>query len=209
MAGELLGAASMVITDIRAIFDTLRRLKVGDFVHNQNLPSNAVAYVETLINMYAASDDDVRREISNQVGIDISFIFFTYARQIAVQSVRSKSPEILSRGLIALAIENLTLDWRDSLVALAQLYHSSRKFPQVYPDELFSQVAATASPQFRETLLAFVGRSDTDKSLGAFGLREAPPPAPFDFETQPSMRTTPTKVRRLFRKLRRLIPILR
>lgn len=194
--------------DTKIIFEPLRGLKVGDFVHRRQLPPDAVASVDTLVDLFASGGPDVRRQLNCEVDYRISFVFFMYAGQLAEQSVRDQNQALLTRGLIALAVENDTFDWRDSLSVLAQLYHSAQKL-LLDADELFRRTADISNQPFRDTLLAFVDRSTAAKSIKAFGLKESSPPAPFCYETVRPKRTTRTNVRRLLQGFRRWLPNLR
>jgi len=140
--------------ELKVLFGPLRRFKVGDFVHRRQLPSDAVALIDALVDPFL----DVRREICSQSDPSTSFLLFLYAGQVAVQSVRDQNPAVLARGLIALAIENLAFDGRDTVVALAQIYHSARRLPEVRADGLFQQLAEMSLPPFRDSLLSFVSR---------------------------------------------------
>jgi len=196
--------------NVKALFEPLRSLRVGDFVHVRRLPQQAVASIDALVDMFAAGNSETKRAISREVNSDFSFAFFGYTYAAAVESVRGNRPELLRRGLVALAIENGAFDFRDSLRSLAEIYHSARKFPQISADELFQEIASSASPRFSEVASEFISRPEESKSLEAFGLKETVPPAPFGYEALP--RRIPkrrTKLLAFLRKLRRLVPILR
>jgi hypothetical protein len=171
-----------MMSELDTIFEVLRKLKVGDFVHKRSLPDDAIAAVDKLVDIFGDSDEETRHQIAKKVDFSVSFVFFTYAGMLAVKSVRDQKPSLLRRGLIALAVENDTFDWRDTFFPLVKIYHSARKFPQINPDKLFLSVAEISCQPFRETLLAFINRSEAAKSLEAFGIRESAPPAPFDYE---------------------------
>ncbi len=199
-----------MISNLDAIFEPLRSLSVHDSYRHHSLPPECIISIDTLVDIFLAGSWDVKREISRNVDAKFSFAFFMYAQQSAVESVRGGTPEMLMRGLLALAIENLAFDCRDSITILAQLYHSARRFPQIATDELFRHVVDISCLPFRETLEGFVNRSDAGKSIEVFGLRESTPPAPFNYETvRPARETRAARVRKLLQGFRRLIPILR
>jgi hypothetical protein len=198
-----------MIHDLEAVFRPLRSLKVAKFVHERSLPPLTISSIDALVDIFVASDWDGRHQINQEVNPSFSFAFFIYAQRTAVDSVRLNSPDLLNRGLLALAIENLAFDYRDSLCVVAQIYHSAQRFPQISADELFQEVGRLSCPPFSEALSAFVRRSEASKSITVFGLKESIPPAPFDYEAIQRSSKRPSKLRTLLREFRRLIPILR
>jgi len=170
--------------DVLDTMDALRNLKVGDFMDCE-LPPDVIASIEKLTDAFARGRMEEKLQIVSGVNYTFSFAFFCYAGRAAVESVRNKRPDLLRRGLWALAIENCTFDARDSLLVIVRIYHSARKLTQIYADEFLEEVASTSCTPFSTTLAEFVRRPDDMKSLARFGLRESSPPAPFDYEPLP------------------------
>lgn len=199
-----------MIRNVEEIFEPLRSLKVGDFVNRRSLPEVVIAAIDSLVDVFVTSDLDTRCQITHQVDWTFSFAFFLYAGRTAVESVRQNEPELLRRGLVALAIENLAFDYRDSLSPLSMIYCSARKFPQVRADELFQDVAGLSCSPFNAFLSGFIKTPETSKSITRFGWKESAPPALFDYEALPQKNAKGSrKFWLLIRKFRRLLPILR
>jgi len=182
----------------------LRSLRVGDFVRSRELPPHIIASIDTLVDAFVAGDSDEKLRINREVEYTFSFAFFLYAGRAAVESVRRNRPELLRRGLGALAIENLIFDARDSLREVAKLYNSAQKFPQLDPDEVFRSVASTSTTPFNEALSGFIQRSGASKSLARFGLQESTPPTPFNYEVLGKELKRSSRLHLLLRRLRRL-----
>jgi hypothetical protein len=187
----------------------LRSLKVLDFMRNRELPSAVIASIDTVIDAFEAGDRHERNRIICAVDKRFSFVFFMYAGMSAVESVRRNQPELVRRGLIALAIENLTYDWRDSIPQLAKLYHSAQKFSQIDAEELLGDVGRMSNAPFNEMLSSFAQRSEESKALEGFGLRETLPPSLFNYETMQHSFKRPHTLKTLLRRFGRMTGIKR
>lgn len=106
-----------------------------------------------------------------RVEFSFAFIFQRYAHRAAEKAIRQIDPDLLNRGLIALAIPSAKEDWRDTLVFLALLYRSACKL-NVNASELFHEVAQIACPAFRRTLEGFLGRDEGARTIESFHWRE-------------------------------------
>src|ERR1700690_4231459 len=116
--------------DYSSIFQQLRLLKVGDLFHGkrwERLPDDICRLIAWLCDQYLEGTAEVREAIRSQVGPEISFEFFMFARAKAEKAVWENSEAALVQGLVALAIENCTFDFRDGMYALVTLVHSARK----------------------------------------------------------------------------------
>ena len=187
--------------DLGSAWELLRSLKVLDFMHSRKLPPDAIASIDSVIDAFLVGDAEEKKQINREVDKAFSFAFFMYALMAAVDSVRQNQPVLLRRGLLAVAVENLAFDWRDSLPQVAKLYHSARKFPQIDADGLFRNVADISNEPFNELLSSFIRRPEESKSLACFGLIESIPPAPFDYEAR--LRKSPSRFQLYLRPLLR------
>jgi hypothetical protein len=91
---------------------------------------------------------------------------------MAVLAVRENSPELIELGLVALAIEDGGQDWRDSILALFQLYHSAGKLG-MDAEATFSKIALLAEPGvIKKEMNGFPHRPPESRNLKAFCMAE-------------------------------------
>lgn len=156
------------------VFNELYKLggKAHEF-HKTGLPRDAPKNVLWLCELFEKSTSDDRQIITSKVTLKISWIFFSFSKFMAITAVRQRDKQLVIRGLEALAIENCTLDWRDSTIALAALYHSALKIDCAADDLLQFVASLGASDKTRSLFLSFLGRTLDDKKLEKFGIREA------------------------------------
>jgi len=188
-------------------FDVIRRLRLPDFIlPYRELPSDATAAIECLIDVFADADQSGKERIMLNVEASFAFVFPRYARNAAVESVRRNDPDLLKRGLIALTIENAKVDWRDTLPYLAFVYNSALRL-NVDAVELFRNAASIACPQFRRLLESYLNRDGAPRTLESFHYKESGEGASFTYVyVEPPSRLpsgTEWKTRMFFRRLRR------
>lgn len=161
-----------MIDTVDGAFESFQSLKGRglDFI-DRELPPETNESIERLIDAFVIADPREREEIAARVECGMSFIFDRYARLAAVGSVRRSDPDLLRRGLIALAIENAKPDWRDTLAYLAFIYRSAGKL-NVNASELFHAIAQIACPPFRRLLEGFLGRDEVDRTIESFHWKE-------------------------------------
>lgn len=129
--------------------------------------------IEHTCDLFLASSEEVRLELVNKVVRGISFLFLNFSSRMAISAVRTKNENELMRGLAALAIENGTPDWRDTMICLSMLYNSAQKIGSE-PDALIGSVAVLAAPKGKEKVFgAFLRKTPDERRLEHFGLREA------------------------------------
>jgi hypothetical protein len=157
---------------IEETFTKLRLLKVADLRKTRTLSQEQQGYVQLICDRYLAGLPDDRARIRSMVTPNISFLFFMYAGCMAVEAVRERQEQKISKGLVAIAIENQVFDWRDSMVVLVRLYHSAARIGSD-PVELFRRVAAISTAQTSKELLQFSARTPESLDLAKFGFKEA------------------------------------
>jgi len=94
-------------------------------------------------------------------------------RTLAMRTPEQRScAEKIRTVLIMHSIDERTYfyDYRDGLIAFCGIYHSAKEIG-LDPDKLFEEVAEISSEKFALELRKFIGRSDEDKSLDAFGFK--------------------------------------
>ncbi len=122
----------------------------------------------SVVKMFAMADENARREIASRLTPSARNRLLGYAADMAVLAVRRQSPALIEQGLIAIAIENASRDWRDSIAAMAKLYHSASKLG-MNAEEAFEQAAGFAEPGTIQTeMRGFPRRHPKDRDLRAF-----------------------------------------
>ncbi len=72
-------------------------------------------------------------------------LLWEYVRERAVKELKSTSDKVwLMRGLVAISMENCSIDFRDSLSLLASLY-SAAKQKGINPEPIFQEIAKISS----------------------------------------------------------------
>lgn len=208
-------------------FASFQGLREEAFIRRK-LPPEVIESIERLADAFACSDPKEREEMVGQVETSFRFIFEGYAFHAAQEAIRRNDHGLVKRGLIALAIENTSRDWRDISPRLALLYRSACKL-NMDASELFYEVAQIAFPPFRKLIEGYDGErkrgfrpieSFCYKETGegnTFAYEYVPPPGlkitgegeTFAWKFVPShRRPSKTKLRleRLLRRLRNLFP---
>jgi len=168
------------LTDVvEESFRCLRRLHAQDFFRRE-LPTDAIASIERLVDVFANSNPAERQRITLGVERSFAFVFPAYARRAAVESVRTNDPGLLKRGLIGLAIENATVDLRDTLPFVAFLYNSALKL-NLNATDLLRGVGQDACPRFRRVVEGFLERDEASRSVNSFHYMESGKGAAFTY----------------------------
>lgn len=74
----------------------------------------------------------------------------------------------LATHLLFASIENLRMDWRDTLIGICAVYHIALKVG-LDPKALFDDAASISAPEFAKLLADFLRRKPEDMTLAAFG----------------------------------------
>lgn len=128
------------------------------------IQNNSVCGIEELIELYKILSKNNQEIVRQLVDKNIATKLLSYSYVAAVESVRSKSTEKLFNGLIAQAIENARIDWRDNLVILFLLYNSAKRLKENFKD-LVGKVLQVSSCDFAKLLIEFCNRNDLDSDL--------------------------------------------
>jgi hypothetical protein len=145
------------------------------FLKNPPQRTYSIALEEAMTSVVQAfelADEDGRRALASSLSKRARNGLLGYAADMAVLAVRRQSPALIQQGLVALVIEGASQDFRDSIVALARLYHSAVKMG-IDPQEAFEKAASLAEPGTVKTILTqFPLRAPKDRGLPAFHLAE-------------------------------------
>jgi len=104
--------------------------ELRDFFKNPPKHEYSVALEEAMtsvVKVFGAADENNRRAIMSRLSSHARNGFLAYAADMAVLAVSPQSPKLIEQGLTAVVIEGASQDFRDSIVALAKLYHSAAK----------------------------------------------------------------------------------
>jgi hypothetical protein len=165
-------------------FASFRNLREGAFIRRK-LPPDVIESIERLADAFACSDTKEREEMVGQVEASFRFIFEGYAFHAAQEAIRRNDPGLVKRGLIALAIENTSRDWRDIIPRLALLYRSACKL-NMDASELFYEVAKIACLPFRKLIEGYDGgRIRGFRPIETFRYRETGEGDTFAYEYVP------------------------
>ena len=172
----------------------------------KKMDKKLIVSIEKLIREY--SDDPASRDrIITSVSKEDAFNFILYADYAATYAVRFGSPELIRQGILSLAIENSTFDYRDTITRLVLLNYSATKLG-LDPDKIFRELKSLVSQRFAKSLENFIERSPEDRALSTFGYQEEYAPL-FTFARVPINPQTSSGLRsRMRRKLRKFIPFL-
>ncbi|MGC2162724.1 MAG: hypothetical protein WA634_12495 [Silvibacterium sp.] len=141
-------------------------------LYKTGLPDSVIESINSLCMSFEVCSEETRREITSYVTREISYLFLMFSDRAALEALHRKDEECIVRGLEALTIENCKVDWRDSTLRLAPLYHSAVSIG-ADPERLIASVAAIAvEPAKTQLLLSFLERSPENRELAKFGLKE-------------------------------------
>jgi hypothetical protein len=156
---------------IEETFAKLKLLNVFNFYKTPVLTQEQKGWLQFICDRYLTASPDERARIHSIVTPETSFLFFMYAKAMAVEAVHERQEGKIFEGLIALAGENQIFDWRDSMMVLVLLHHSAAKIG-ADASQLFQRAAAIATPQTSEGLLQFWARAPENLDLAKFGYQE-------------------------------------
>jgi hypothetical protein len=122
----------------------------------------------SVVKIFGMADEKGRRSITSRLSVNARNGFLEYAAAMAVLAVRTQAQPLVEQGLIALAIEGGSQDWRDSIVVLAKLYHSAVKLG-MDTQKVFEKAARIAEPGvIKREMNGFPRRRPEDRDLKAF-----------------------------------------
>jgi hypothetical protein len=139
------------------------------------LPSVTDAAVTALVEKFMTATASQREQLSATIPMKFRAYFMSFAVRMATLGVRERSEIRLLHGLVALAIENFQVDWREDLMTLAPLNDAAIRVG-ADPVALFDKAASFASAPAAQQLRAFVRRHPDLKDIKVMGFsaRDAP-----------------------------------
>ncbi|MEZ6141285.1 MAG: hypothetical protein R3B84_12010 [Zavarzinella sp.] len=127
--------------------------------------------VDALIKFFLEGDENERAKILSVTKNCVN-TFHSYAHWMAVCSVRKNNPLLIFKGLVALAIENLRNDFRDTLVIISLLANSARKLQGTEVIQ-FQSAKTISSKQFGEFLSDYLSRTTWNRTIAIMGFTES------------------------------------
>ena len=120
--------------------------------------------ITILIELYKNASTEEQGIIRGSIDRETSEQLISYSHLAAVECVRKQSKKILFNGIIAQAIENAKIDYRDNIGNLFLLYHSAKRIHED-PNLLIREAIQLSSKAFGKILYDFLGRSDLDSDI--------------------------------------------
>jgi hypothetical protein len=150
--------------------DELRELLNNPRKRERSIPAEEA--MSAIVADFRNADQATRRSITSRLSPHARRKFLGYAAIMAVLAVRQNSPALIEQGLVALVIEDGGDDWRDSLIALFQIYHSAIKLG-MDAEKTFAEFARLAEPGvMKKAIHDFPLRPPESRSLRAFCMEE-------------------------------------
>jgi len=100
------------------------------------------------------------------------------AQELAIRAIRCNAIDDVALGLLAVALEGIRSDFRNTVVSLCLLHHSAVKLGSD-PVPLFHRAAAFGTPKTRNFILEYLRKGDKD--IRAFAMEEGQGPNGFDY----------------------------
>jgi hypothetical protein len=125
-----------------------------------------------LIERWKKLDVKERIETSNFITSKYHFVFLAFSERMASNSVRKINPQYIADGLIALGLDGWAFDWRDNVLVLSLLYHSTVLIG-AEPKTIFTNAGKLLSPNVQKAFTLFLNRNPEDKAIAAMGYVES------------------------------------
>ena len=141
--------------------------------------------ISTIIEAFKMADGSARRVISSRLNEYLQGRLVGYAAEMAALAIRRGAPDCITQGLVALVIEGGREELRNSIAALAMLYHSAVRL-HMDAAKLFTEVASLAVPgNLRTEMSDFPFRRPEERDLAAFSLCEVNNEDGFSYDQLP------------------------
>lgn len=119
-----------------------------------------------------SADSQSRERLEQEVGKSQTNLssLLGFMSECAVLAVRQKDQSFIEQGLYANVVEGCRQDFRDNIVQLTKLYHSSLIL-DFAPDKIFHDVADKTIGEGKDLLISFYKREPVDKTLKCMGIK--------------------------------------
>ncbi len=126
--------------------------------------------IQSLIEAYCAATVPDRIALSSSLDCDASNCLWTFAKRSATQSVRRNSEAFLFDGLLALIIEDLREDDRETTMVMSVMINAAVRIG-VDPIALIERAVLFATPNTAERILSIGNRYRETKNSSLMGFR--------------------------------------
>lgn len=155
---------------------------------NTRLPCAEDEKITEICALYQRLSPEERIDFEKMVTQKGYFVLGTYSTRMAMLGAREKQENRLIYGIVALTIGWTTpyIDWRETLMALAPLYHSACIVGE--PCRIFEAgVQHVEDERIRRLILGFLDRNPRDQRLEVMGWKaiEGPHGLIYRFDSQP------------------------
>jgi hypothetical protein len=132
----------------------------------------------SFLGQYRQLTQQERIAIRGQFGPQHGAKLLRCAQELAVRAVRNNAIDDVALGLLAVALEGVQSDFRNTVVSLCLLHHSAIKLGS-NPVPLFHQAADFGTPKARDFILEYLQKGDKD--IRSFAMEEGQGPNGFDY----------------------------
>lgn len=149
--------------------DILADLQARDRSASDPTLSEVDLQIQTICQRYASAPGEHRARLRQIATNGHSLLHFPH--RMAIRAMRTRDVGTIRMGLLALSLEDLRNDFRDTLTCLAMLRHAALYLKTDYSAR-FKEVADLSSPQMAKFIQEFLARDSDLQGLEAFGQRE-------------------------------------
>jgi hypothetical protein len=122
--------------------------------------------ITKLIKIFITATPLERKVVSEEAAkLKLNFVFLAFSERMAILGVRENSANRLFDGLMAHVIEDFRYDYRENLLIISLLYHSTVKIG-INPVDLFQRAAAFARPEAANFIVKFAENPTGIRSMG-------------------------------------------
>jgi hypothetical protein len=154
-------------------------------------PDDIEEAILTIMEAFKMTGEPGRRAIMSKLNEYLQKRLLGYAAERAAQAVRSGVPDCIKQGLMALVVEGGREEFRDSITAMAMLYHSAERL-NMNAAQMFAEAASLATPgELQAAMSHFPARRPENRDLAAFSLVEVNNEDGFSYEQLPWWKAGP------------------
>jgi hypothetical protein len=132
------------------------------------IPQPIDGEITELMRVWAELSPSERSAASLRVSDRQSLRLKAYSERMASFAVRTRDPEKIFFGLLALGVDGWRGDWREKVLVLSLHYDAIQRL-NVDPAAMFERAAALLSPKAATDFANFLRRSSENKSIKVMG----------------------------------------
>jgi len=193
----------MAASELHAVLDTIRQERVDGYLRKP-FPHSPDQPIDKFLDLYREADDAARTDVRAALRREDGRTLGAYAERMATLAARERSPELLSRGLLAVMLDGNSPgeDLRDVLVSIAPLQRTAERL-EVDAEAEFDRAAALAGPDTPRALADFPRRPPAHRSLAAFNFieRDDDHGLLYEYVAHPELLRLPADVREILESM--------